>query len=61
MEWVAWIVANGTTILSILWAAEKIVKLTPTEYDDIVVDVIGGLLKKIITGQGGPVKVRKKD
>ena len=35
-----WVVANWEYILIGIYAAEKIVKLTPTKYDDIVFDMI---------------------
>mgnify|MGYP003116466594 CR=1 FL=1 len=31
-----WIVANWEYVLVVLYAVEKIVKLTPTKYDDII-------------------------
>jgi len=34
------------------WVAEKVVKLTPTKYDDILIDIVWGGLKKL-TGKGG--------
>lgn len=35
-----WIVANWEYILVAVYALEKIVKLTPTKYDDIIFDMI---------------------
>ena len=35
-----WIVANWEYILVAVYAFEKIVKLTPTKYDDIIFDMI---------------------
>ena len=35
-----WVAANWEYILVAVYAAEKIVKLTPTQYDDIVFDMI---------------------
>ena len=35
-----WIVANWEYVLVGIYALEKIVKLTPTKYDDIVFDMI---------------------
>ena len=35
-----WIVANWEYILVAVYAIEKIVKLTPTKYDDIIFDMI---------------------
>ena len=30
------------------WVAEKIVKLTPTKYDDILVDIIWGGIRRLV-------------
>ena len=35
-----WIVANWEYVLVVLYAVEKIVKLTPTKYDDIIFDIL---------------------
>ncbi len=35
-----WIVANWECILVVIYALEKIVKITPTKYDDIIFDMI---------------------
>ena len=35
-----WVAANWEYILVAVYAAEKIVKLTPTKYDDIIFDMI---------------------
>ena len=35
-----WIAANWEYVLVGIYAVEKIVKLTPTKYDDIVFDMI---------------------
>ena len=35
-----WLVANWEYVLVVLYAVEKIVKLTPTKYDDIVFDML---------------------
>jgi len=43
-----WLLANWQWILLGLYVAEKIVKVTPTKYDDIVFDIIGSTLKKLI-------------
>ena len=43
-----WLAQNWQYILTTLYIAEKIVKLTPTKYDDIVFDIIGSGLKKLI-------------
>ena len=35
-----WIAANWEYVLAVLYAVEKIVKLTPTKYDDILFDML---------------------
>ena len=35
-----WIAANWEYVLIAIYALEKIVKLTPTKYDDIVFDMV---------------------
>jgi hypothetical protein len=35
-----WLVANWEYVLVVLYAVEKIVKLTPTKYDDIIFDMV---------------------
>ncbi len=44
---VEWITANWPTCLAIFYALEKIVKLTPTKYDDILFDVIFTSVTKV--------------
>lgn len=44
----AWLLANWQYCLAAFYVAEKIVKLTPTKYDDILLDIIIGGLKKLI-------------
>ncbi len=43
-----WIFANWEYILLGLFVAEKIVKVTPWPYDDIVIDIIGSTLKQAV-------------
>lgn len=43
-----WLLANWQWILLGLYVAEKIVKVTPTKYDDIVFDIIGAALKRLV-------------
>jgi hypothetical protein len=31
----------------VFFIAEKVVKLTPTKYDDILFDILGGAIKKL--------------
>jgi|TARA_R100001129_G_scaffold103554_1_gene70717 hypothetical protein len=35
-----WIAANWEYVLIVIYALEKIVKLTPTKYDDILFDML---------------------
>ena len=42
-----WLITNWEYVLIGFYVAEKIVKLTPTKYDDILFDVVGGALKKL--------------
>ena len=43
-----WMINNWEWVLIGFMIAEKIVKLSPTRYDDIVLDVIWNNLKKIV-------------
>ena len=44
---IKWLLENWMIVITGLWVAEKIVKMTPTKYDDICIDIIGGALKKL--------------
>jgi len=46
-----WIINHWSECLAVFWMAEKIVKLTPTAYDDILVDIIWGGIKKALGKQ----------
>jgi hypothetical protein len=46
-----WLVENWVGILGISYVADKLVKATPTKYDDLVVDVLVGAVKKM-AGKG---------
>ena len=46
MDIVNWMVGNWTMVVAIFWMLEKIVKITPFPYDDILVDVLWNGLKK---------------
>lgn len=46
-----WLVENWEWVLVGFFVAEKIVKITPTPYDDILLDVVWSGLKKIV-GKG---------
>ena len=43
MEWLA---DNYGIVLAVVMLAEKLVKLSPTKYDDIILDMIWGVIKK---------------
>tara|TARA_R100001594_G_scaffold59171_1_gene93109 strand:- start:238 stop:381 length:144 start_codon:yes stop_codon:yes gene_type:complete len=45
MEWLA---NNWDIALAVFVVLEKIVKLTPTKYDDILIDMVWGGLKKLV-------------
>jgi len=43
-----WLQNNWEIALAVFFLAEKIVKLTPTKYDDILVDMVWGGIKKLV-------------
>lgn len=43
-----WLANNWDIALAVFVVLEKIVKLTPTKYDDILIDMIWGGLKKLV-------------
>lgn len=43
-----WLVANWQYLLAAFWVLEKVVKLTPTKYDDILLDIIWGGIRKLV-------------
>ena len=43
-----WIISNWTTCLAIFWMAEKVVKITPFPYDDILLDIVWSSIKKAV-------------
>ena len=43
-----WFINNWDICLAGFFLLEKIVKLTPTQYDDILIDVVWANLKKIV-------------
>lgn len=43
-----WLIANAGLVSIGILIADKIVKLTPTEYDDLIVDSIKGIVKKVL-------------
>jgi|TARA_R100001509_G_scaffold60812_1_gene33594 hypothetical protein len=44
-----WIAANWEYVLIVIYALEKIVKLTPTKYDDILFDMLLKPIKEKFT------------
>ena len=44
-----WIAANWVYVLIVIYALEKIVKLTPTKYDDILFDMLLKPIKEKFT------------
>lgn len=50
-EYTSWVLNHWTLIIAVFWMAEKVVKISPTKYDDIAVDIIYGFLKKLV-GKG---------
>jgi hypothetical protein len=45
---VEWLANNWTTAIAIFWGLEKIVKLTPTPVDDILIDILWKGVKKSV-------------
>ncbi len=43
-----WLTNNWELALAIFFVAEKAVKLSPTKYDDILVDMLWGGIKKLV-------------
>jgi hypothetical protein len=43
-----WLLSNWQYVLVGFYIPEKVVKLTPTKYDDILFDVVGGAIKKLV-------------
>ena len=41
-----WMLENWTLCVAIFWMLEKIVKITPFPYDDILLDIVWGGVKK---------------
>lgn len=50
-----WLAHNWQWVLLGFMVAEKAVKLTPTPYDDILIDVTGDIIKRI-TGKSPDTK-----
>jgi len=43
-----WLLLNWDICLLVFMILEKIVKLTPTKYDDILLDMVWGSVKKLL-------------
>jgi|TARA_Y100000310_G_C20352238_1_gene654923 hypothetical protein len=43
-----WLQANWQYVLVGFYAVEKIVKASPSKYDDILLDVVWGSVKKVV-------------
>ena len=41
-----WVLSNWTMCIAIFWMLEKVVKITPFPYDDILLDIVWGGIKK---------------
>jgi hypothetical protein len=42
-----WLAENWQYVLVVFYVAEKIVKITPTKYDDILLDIVVGAIRKM--------------
>ena len=45
---IAFLGANWQYVLVVFYVAEKVVKMTPTKYDDIVLDMLVGGIYKLL-------------
>ena len=43
-----WIAGNWTMCIAIFWMLEKVVKITPFPYDDILLDIAWSGIKKAL-------------
>ena len=43
-----WFMNNWDIVLAVFFVLEKVVKLSPTKYDDILLDMVWGTIKKMI-------------
>ena len=48
---IEWITNNWATALAVFYVLEKLVKITPMKYDDILLDMVWGGIKKAV-GKG---------
>lgn len=58
-EFITFIQNNWQWVLLVFYVLEKIVKATKTKYDDILVDILFGALKKL-TGKSGDKEEKGK-
>ena len=45
---IEWFAANWPTCLAVFYGLGKNVKMTPTQYDDILLDIVWGSIKKAL-------------
>ena len=43
-----WIISNWTLCIAIFWMLEKVVKITPISYDDILLDIVWSGIRKAV-------------
>ena len=41
-----WVMDNWTLCIAVFWMLEKVVKITPISYDDILLDIVWSGIKK---------------
>lgn len=51
MEWIDWLSANWGVVILIILIADKVVTLTPTKYDDLILTAIKGALGRLFPGK----------
>ncbi len=56
-----WIAANWEYVLVVLYAVEKIVKLTPTKYDDIFFDMLFKPIKEKLAPSKNKIVISNKN
>ena len=44
----SWFLSNWDLCLAIFFVLEKLVKLSPSKYDDILLDMVWGTMKKVV-------------
>ena len=44
----SWFLSNWDLCLAVFFVLEKLVKLSPTQYDDILLDMVWGTMKKVV-------------